>query len=358
MSLLDTIKTKKVIKPLCVLFYGVHGIGKTSFAAGAEKPIFVGVEENTEFDVPRFPRVTSWDVLKEQLNTLIKEKHDFRTLVIDTIDGLEDIAQAKILTGKNAGKNMETACGGYGKAYAEMAEMFIDLRDNYLEKLRNNGMQIIILAHSEKNKFEDPMLAISYDTYSTSCHKRVKPIVQDWVQTILFANYDLVRAENNQGKEYAESLDGKRVIYTEERPSHVGKNRFDLPYELDFPKTGAWAVFKRLVWNFYQSTGAEMFKPEPQKEAVKEPETVQETTPAQEPAPVQEEKKISSEWTRLRNKADNLVAKMEEKGLDELVVGQCKSGLERADKAYSEKGDAVIEGLEKLITKMETALGK
>lgn len=347
MSLLDTIKTKKVIKPLCVLFYGVHGIGKTSFAAGAEKPIFVGVEENTEFDVPRFPKVTSWDGLKDQLNTLLKEKHDFRTLVIDTIDGLEDIAQTKILTGKNAGKNMETACGGYGKAYIEMAEMFIDLRDNYLEKLRDKGMQIIILAHSEKNKFEDPMLAISYDTYSTSCHKRVKPIVQDWVQTILFANYDLVRAENNQGKEYAESLDGKRVIYTEERPSHVAKNRFDLPYEMDFPKVGAWATFKRMVWNFYQSTGAEMFKPV---------ESVPEQTQPEQTQPVKEEKKVSSEWTRLRNEADKLLAKMEEKNLDQLVIDQCRNGLERADKAHEEKGDEVLPGLEKLITKMKATI--
>jgi hypothetical protein len=251
MSLLNQIKTKKEQRPLTVLFYGVHGIGKTNFASGAENPIFIGDESNDEFDVARFPKIEKWAQLKEQLVTLINDKHDFKTVVIDTMDGLEQIAQAEILSGKDAGKTMATAMGGYGKAYEKMSDMFIDIRDNYLEKLRLKGIQVIILAHSEKSKFEDPILAINYDTYSTALHKSIKPVFQDWVSAILFANYDLVRAERMDGKQYAEGMDGERVIYTEERPSHVGKNRFGLPYELKFPKAGAWKILKKYVTDYY-----------------------------------------------------------------------------------------------------------
>lgn len=251
MSLLSQVKTKKTEKPLSILFYGVHGIGKTNFASGAENPIFIGDESNDEFDVARFPKVEKWSQLKEQLNTLLNEKHDFKTVVIDTMDGLEQVAQNEILVGKDAGKTMATAMGGFGKAYEKMADMFLDIRDNYLSKLRDNGMQIVILAHSDKTKFEDPILAINYDTYSTALHKSIKHIFQDWVSAILFANYNLVRAERSDGKEYAEGLDGERVIYTEERPSHVGKNRFGLPYELKFPKKAAWTTFKKYIVEYY-----------------------------------------------------------------------------------------------------------
>jgi len=333
MSLLDQVKGKKEIKPLTVLFYGVHGIGKTSFASGAEKPIFIGVEENHEFDVSRFPAVKSWTQLKDQLTSLMKEKHDYRTLVLDTIDGLEEIAQKEILSGKDAQKSMATALGGYGKAYEKMADMFIELRDNYIVKLRDAGMQIIILAHSEKSKFEDPMLAINYDTYSTAIHKACKHIFQDWCQAILFSNYDLVRAENSSGKEYAESMDGKRVIYTEERPSHVGKNRFDLPYELDFPKQGAWSIFKRMVWDFYKSTNAEIAKP------------VAPVVNEEKVAPIEiEDKKLKSEWERLRKKAEKFLEKIE----DEDVVNMARKSLKMAeDKNNLVAFGMVVEKIEK-----------
>ena len=74
---------------------------------------------------------------------------------------------------------------------------------------------------------------------------------QDWVSAIFFANYDLIRAERSDGKEYAESVGGERVIFTEERPSHVGKNRFGLPYSMPFPQKGAWANLKKHITAYY-----------------------------------------------------------------------------------------------------------
>jgi hypothetical protein len=198
------------------------------------------------------PKVTSWDQFKDQLKSLRDEKHNYKTLVIDTMDMLEQVAQKKILTGPNAVKNMETAMGGYGKAYKQMADMFLEIRDNYLVPIRDKrGMNIVILCHAEKNKHEDPMTNTSYDTYSTAMHKKIKPIFEDWVSGIFFANYILLRAERNDGKEYVEGMDGKREIYTEERPSHTGKNRFDLPFEMEFPKVGAWKLFTDHVRSYY-----------------------------------------------------------------------------------------------------------
>lgn len=252
MSVLNQVITGKKIKPICIIFYGLRGIGKTTFPSESTAPIYVGPEENDEIDCPRLPKVTSWDQFKDQLKSLRDEKHNYKTLVIDTMDMLEQVAQKKILTGPNAVKNMETAMGGYGKAYKQMADMFLEIRDNYLVPIRDKrGMNIVILCHAEKNKHEDPMTNTSYDTYSTAMHKKIKPIFEDWVSGIFFANYILLRAERNDGKEYVEGMDGKREIYTEERPSHTGKNRFDLPFEMEFPKVGAWKLFTDHVRSYY-----------------------------------------------------------------------------------------------------------
>lgn len=245
------IKGKK-IKPLAILLYGIHGIGKSTFALDAPNPIYVGSEENDELDVHRMPKVQAWTDLVSQLNWLLTNDHEYKTLVIDTVDALEQVAQKEILK-KAPGKTMATAFEGFGKAYIQMSDMFLAIRDNYIVPLREKkGMNIIILAHAEKNKHEDPMTGTSYDNYSTTMHKRVKPIFEDWVSAIFFATWELMKSETSSGKERAIG-DGTRIIYTEERPSHIAKNRFDLPYQIEFIKGETWREVTSLIKDFYKN---------------------------------------------------------------------------------------------------------
>jgi hypothetical protein len=257
MSLLNKIQTGRKLKPLALMLHAPHGIGKSTFASESPNPIYIGQEENDEIDAARFPKVQTWNDLEMQLSSLLNESHDFKTLVIDTIDGLEQVAEQTILASEK-GKTMATAFGGFGKAYEKMKNMFLNVRDNYLIPLRDKkGMNIVILSHSKKVKHEDPMTNTSYDHYETAIHKSIKPIFEDWVSAIFFANYHLVKAENNSGKEYAAG-NGVRILYTEERPSHVAKNRFDLPYEIDFEKNGTWLVVKNLVLSHYAKAKQEV----------------------------------------------------------------------------------------------------
>jgi hypothetical protein len=250
MSLLNQVQTGRKQIPVSLLFYGVHGIGKSKFGESTEKPIFVGSEENDELDAPRFPQVKTWEDLTKQLATLRDESHGYKTLVIDAIDTLQQVAETEILS-HQPGKTMATAFGGYGKAYEKMQNMFLDIRDNYLKPIRNK-MHVVLLCHSEKVKHEDPITVTAWDHYKPSLHKKVAPIFEDWVSAILFANYYLVRSETEDGKEYAEG-DGTRIIYTEERPSHVSKNRFKLPYKMKFEEGKTWDVLKKHIDNFYQA---------------------------------------------------------------------------------------------------------
>ncbi len=255
MSLLQKVQKGRRLKPLALMLHAPHGIGKSTFATEAPSPIYIGQEENDELDVDRFPKVMKWEDLIEQLKTLRDEKHDFKTVVIDTVDGLEQTAEKSILgLDINKGKTMATAYGGYGKAYEKMGNMFLKVRDEYLIPLRDEkGMNIVLLCHSKKVKHEEPMTNTSYDHYETALHKRTKSIFEDWVSAILFANYKLIKAEDDEGKTFTTDVDGERVIFTSERPSHVAKNRFDMPYEIKFSKKGTWSSVRNLVLKHFKT---------------------------------------------------------------------------------------------------------
>jgi hypothetical protein len=251
MSLLSKVERGVRRKPLCIVFYGAKGIGKSSFPLGAPNPIYLGSEDNSELNAAKFPQVRKWADFEQSLAALVKEDHNYKTLVIDTVDNLQEIAELEILS-KEPGKTMATAFGGYGKAYEKMANMFLHVRESYLKVLRETkGMNIVLLAHADKTKHEDPITGGSWDNFQTSIHKKIKPIFEDWSSAILFANYHVEEGK----KENHFTGDGTRYIWTQERPSHAAKNRFDLPLTLDFKKDGAWANLIDLIEKFYAKYG-------------------------------------------------------------------------------------------------------
>lgn len=264
MSLLKTIRKGKQVKPPCILVYAEHGLGKSSFGDEAPNPVFLGNEQNDELDCGVFPIPTTWDELLKQVDSLINDKHAFETAVLDAIDSLEKLAQKKILTGTEKNKTMATACGGFGKAYDKQADMFLELREK-LERLRDEkNMTLIYIAHATKAKHECPLTLSSYDTYFPSMHKKVRPIFEDWCQAILFITFETFKTEVN-GRDFAVG-EGHRIILTEQRPSHVAKNRFDLDYQIDFDKGNGWKVFKEGYDKFFANAKPAKSSTKPGKE--------------------------------------------------------------------------------------------
>ena len=95
MSLLSTI-SKPDDRPVIATITGDAGTGKTTLGATFPKPIFIRIEDGLQA-VPSkirpdaFPVVSKVDQLWEQLTTLIKEGHDYKTVVIDSVTQLETL---------------------------------------------------------------------------------------------------------------------------------------------------------------------------------------------------------------------------------------------------------------------------
>jgi len=102
MSILPTgiKRPKRTTDGASMVIFGPPGIGKTTFAAAADRPLFLETEPGTAFlDAEIAPPVPigSWQDFKLVLGALEGgEPHEFRTIVVDTIDRLYKLCFAHI----------------------------------------------------------------------------------------------------------------------------------------------------------------------------------------------------------------------------------------------------------------------
>ncbi len=231
---LNSIKRGSAPKPPRIVLYAPHGVGKTTFGACAPSPIVLPFEDGIgRLDVPAFPLINTYAEAMEAIKTLASEEHDFKTAVIDTLDWFEPMVWAETCS-RNGWKDIEQP--GFGKGYLAACDVWRELFDamNYLRDAK--GMQIIMLAHSEVKQFSDPTTD-PYDRYQIKLQKRASELVQEWGDAVMFANFRTYTAKTESGfnKKVVRGVGtGERVLYTEERPSHYAKNRYQLPTEIPF----------------------------------------------------------------------------------------------------------------------------
>jgi hypothetical protein len=230
--MLEQIHSGKRPAPRRVMLYGTHGIGKSTFAAGSEKPIFIQTEDGLgEIDCDKFPLAETFEQVIDALSELYTEKHPYRTVVVDSLDWLERLIWADVCK-KRMVESIEDI--GYAKGYVFALTQWREFLDG-LTALRNErGMTSVLIAHAKIEKFENPETE-TYDRYVPRLHKLASAVVQEWCDEILFATYRVHVKQTDEGfnrKRTQGVGTGERIVRTTERPAHVAKNRLDLPEEL------------------------------------------------------------------------------------------------------------------------------
>lgn len=246
---LKDISTGVQAKPPRIILYSIEGMGKSSFGASAVNPIFIQTEDGLdEISAAKFPKATSFDDVMAALRLLYTEKHDYKTLVIDTVDWLEPLVW-KATCDKHGKTNVEDF--GYGKGFQFALDEWERLFKG-LDFLRNEkGMAIILLAHAEVKRFDSPDTE-PYDRYQIKLHKSASAKVIEWADAVLFANYQVFTEKTDVGfnKKVVRGTGGQsRIMYTEERPAFRAKNRYGLPPELPFDKGSAWNILLSEIKN-------------------------------------------------------------------------------------------------------------
>lgn len=228
---MQQIQHGKVNAPRRTLVFGQHGVGKSTFAAMADAPVFIQTEDGlANIDCHRFPLARVYADVIAALSQLYTEPHEYRTVIVDSLDWLERLIFADVCTNRRV-ESIEDIpyARGYVFALTQWREVLAGL-----DALRNErGMAVILIAHAQIEKFANPETD-TYDRYSPRLHKQASALVQEWCDEVLFASYRVHTKTSDEGfgrKRVQGIGTGERIIRTTERPAHVAKNRLGLPEE-------------------------------------------------------------------------------------------------------------------------------
>ena len=273
--------TGKQAGALKTVIYGPEGIGKSTLAARFPRPVFIDTEGSTRhMDVSRMEKPSSWTMLQEQVRYIRDTPGLCGTLVIDTADWAEQLCIRSICASKEIGGIEDL---GYGRGYVYLAEEFGKLL-NLLEEVVERGVHVVLTAHAMMRKFEQPDEMGAYDRWELKLQKKTAPLVKEWSDLLLFANYKTIAvATDEKGKKF-KAQGGRRVLYTAHHPCWDAKNRLGLPEELplDFDALAPY-IFPAAPAHT-APTPAPVPVPAPPPEPV--PDPAPEPAPAPEPPPV------------------------------------------------------------------------
>lgn len=237
----------KTHKPPRILIYGPQGLGKSTFGSLADTPVFIQTEDGLDaIDVPAFPLAKSFADVMESLTKLAEEEHDFKTVVIDSLDWLEPMLWKQVAAENNV-PSIETI--GYGKGYA----LALDLWREYISLINflrdERHMMVIQTAHAEIKRFENPTTD-AYDRYQIKLHRLASGLILEHSDIVLFTNYFIGTTKKKDGfDERTRAVgSGERMLYTAERPAFIAKSRYELPDEIPFDKNGQyWATIAQAI---------------------------------------------------------------------------------------------------------------
>jgi hypothetical protein len=215
--------------PRRIVLAGVEGIGKSTFAAAAPKPIFLGIEDGTaQLDVSRFPSPETFQDVLDAVAELISTEHDFRTLVVDTIDWLEPLIWQHCCR-RDSKANIEAY--GFGKGFQVAQVEWQRLLKGIEQLRREKRMEVIFLAHTHQKTFKNPS-GEDFDRYEMKLNTKAAGLVKEWCDILLFAAYETFAVKAEQALKAKGFSTGARYIYTERTAAYDAKNRHSLPPQL------------------------------------------------------------------------------------------------------------------------------
>ncbi|MBF0160021.1 MAG: ATP-binding protein [Magnetococcales bacterium] len=229
---LTSLNRKQLVLPPRISVYGVAGVGKSTLGACAPNPVFILTEDGLGLlQTTSFPLARTFNDVLEALDSLLAEAHEFETVVVDSLDWLEPLIWSEVA--RNARVNSVEDIP-YGKGFSAA----LDHWRVYLERLNRlraeKGMVVIQIAHATIRRFDSPEHE-PFDRYDIKLHQKAAALVQEHSDCVLFANYKVHTTKSDVG--FGQRINravgtGERLLFTQERPAFLAKNRYGLPPEL------------------------------------------------------------------------------------------------------------------------------
>lgn len=234
------IKKGKQVRAQRICIYGPEGIGKSTLASYAPKPLFLDTEMGTgQLEVDRLD-VQMLDHISYTINEVLNNPGEYQTVVLDTADNLWRLCADSIVAENKGWKDIEAP--GYGKGYSMAADRF-RLMLGQFDRLINAGVNVVIVSHAKVTTVNPP----DNSEYSKYCIKVSAPnkqaeasreLLKEWCDALFFCNFDTV-VDSSKGK----ACKHERAIYTTCAPAWEAKNRYGLPEKMPMTADSMQQIF-------------------------------------------------------------------------------------------------------------------
>ncbi len=229
MTLASIVKGKREA-PFRITIMGVDAVGKSTFAASAPSPIFLGPEQGTNhLDVARFPVPESFDDIRDAIRTLIANRGEFQTLAIDSVDWVEPLIWRHVCEAAGA-KSIEEVGGGYGKGYTAALDSWRSFLADLERLQREQGMHVVLIAHAFIKAFRNPE-GDDFDRYTLKMQDKAAALIREWSEGVYFAQFETF-AVKDKAKRIRGVSTGARVLYTQRTAAYDAKDRYGIPEKI------------------------------------------------------------------------------------------------------------------------------
>lgn len=272
-QLLGQVSTTQKQEGLRIIIAGQEKMGKTTLTCQAPSPLLIPLEIGySGVNVPKTPMLQTLEEVEQLLGEITAAakvgQFPYKSIIFDSATALERMIHTSILrmdgaygTNNKKAITMESALGGYGKAYTFANEKF----DNFLKTCDQlavyGGINIIMTCHVFAAKLIDPN-AGEFDCWDLLLHSPKnqktygkREMTTQWADIIGFL-YEPMFVTKGENMTKGISANKGRVMGLSRTPSYVAGNRFGFDGEVAIPKVDGWNHFANAI---YQTSGINFF---------------------------------------------------------------------------------------------------
>lgn len=217
--------------PAKVVVYGSPKVGKTSFAAQFPEPFFLDIEGGLSYlpnKVRSTPKLNTFDEVTGWLKHIYEDdKFNAGTLVIDSLDWLEKLAQERLIKANNAKSITDPAVKdfAYYKGVLNAADDAMKIMQWCDAIYKKKGIRSVLIAHSQVKEVDLPTKE-PYQRHEMKLSKYLAARTYEWADLVLFADYSFHVTKDGKTSE------PKPTLFGGGNASFVGGGRMKLSKEL------------------------------------------------------------------------------------------------------------------------------
>lgn len=235
----EATKPKEALEDHTIFLHGPPKIGKSTFAAQFNKPLFLATEAGlnslTTYQIPirdetsNGKKLMAWQKYIQVLTELAISKHDFRTIIVDTVDNLAEYCVEYVYA---INRITHASDLDWGKGW----QLLKGEAQHGISLLMSLGLGVVFVSHSEEKEIRRKG-GDSYTKIQDTCPRNFKHMVHALSDMILYATME----------------NGKPVLKTRESDEYLAGNRVGLPETLPFeqPISNPQKAYEAFVEAFY-----------------------------------------------------------------------------------------------------------